>query len=405
MSNTQIPVFLGFLALALSCPAQSPKPPAEAGFMSHWGKIEQRYPYEAFGVTTIPSYGANQMPRSGRHWNLFVRTPGFKDRNEVWAAVKPYAVQAGWTVVSENPNGGLLVVLHYNRDGVEAWANAGTDNPGTGFYAEIIEVTPLPVSLILTEPAATPEKLPEGGKGDFQFLAPIPGSESRGGQDDNSPLRLTPKGANQDEIVANGSIVRNYTLKDGSQVLFASVYHDALLKAGWSIEKETPNGEVIVAHYGKKGRNLWAYLIDHGTEYSIRIGKEAVTEQMATTLSATCHVALVGVLFDFNKSTLQPASDGILTQVSTLMKANPSLNVEIQGHTDNVGADAYNQTLSEARARSVVTWLTQHQVSAARLTARGYGKTEPVADNNSDEGRMRNRRVEIADLKCNPSAK
>jgi outer membrane protein OmpA-like peptidoglycan-associated protein len=373
--------------------------------MSHWGKIEQRYPYEAFGVTTIPSYGANQMPRSGRHWNLFVRTPGFKDRNEVWAAVKPYAVQAGWTVVSENPNGGLLVVLHYNRDGVEAWANAGTDNPGTGFYAEIIEVTPLPVSLILTEPAATPEKLPEGGKGDFQFLAPIPGSESRGGQDDNSPLRLTPKGANQDEIVANGSIVRNYTLKDGSQVLFASVYHDALLKAGWSIEKETPNGEVIVAHYGKKGRNLWAYLIDHGTEYSIRIGKEAVTEQMATTLSATCHVALVGVLFDFNKSTLQPASDGILTQVSTLMKANPSLNVEIQGHTDNVGADAYNQTLSEARARSVVTWLTQHQVSAARLTARGYGKTEPVADNNSDEGRMRNRRVEIADLKCNPSAK
>jgi OmpA-OmpF porin, OOP family len=405
MSKPHIPVFLGFLVLALSCPAQSPKPPAEADFMSHWGKIEQRYPYEAFGVATIPSYGANQVQRSGHHWNLFVRTPGFKDRNEVWAAVKPYAVQAGWTVVSENPNGGLLVVLHYNRDGIDAWANAGTDNPGTGFYAEIIEVAPPPVSVILTEPAATPEKWPEAGTGDFPFLAPIPGSALRGGQDDNSPLRLIPKGANQDEIVANGSVVRSYTWKGGSQVLFAAVYHDALVKAGWSIEKETPNGEVIVAHYGKKGRNLWAYLIDHGTEYEIRIGKEAATEQMKSALSASCHVALVGVLFDFNKSTLQPASDGILTQVSTLMKANPSLNVEIQGHTDNVGADAYNQTLSEARARSVMTWLTQHGVAAARLTARGYGKTQPVADNNSDEGRMRNRRVEIADPKCKPSTK
>jgi outer membrane protein OmpA-like peptidoglycan-associated protein len=319
---------------------------------------------------------------------LFVRTPGFKDRNEVWAAVKPYAVQAGWTVVSENPNGGLLVVLHYNRDGIDAWANAGTDNPGTGFYAEIIEVAP-----------------PEAGKGDFPFLVPIPGSVLRGGQDDNSPLRLIPKGANQDEIVANGSVVRSYTWKGGSQVLFAAVYHDALVKAGWSVEKETPNGEVIVAHYGKKGRNLWAYLIDHGTEYDLRIGKEAATEQMKSALSASCHVALVGVLFDFNKSTLQPASDGILTQVSTLMRANPSLSVEIQGHTDNVGADAYNQTLSEARARSVMSWLTQHGVAAARLTARGYGKTQPVADNNSDEGRMRNRRVEIADPKCKPSTK
>ena len=404
MSNAQIPVFLGVLALAIPCLAQSPKPPTEAGFMSHWGKIEQMYGYEAWGVVTIPSYGANQVKRYGRHWNLFVRTPGFKDRESIWTAVKPYAVQAGWTVVSEDLKGGLLVVLHYHRDGVEAWANAGTDNPGTNFFAEIIEVTPPPVSLSLTEPAATPEKLPEAGKGDFPFLAPIPGSQAHGGQEDNAPFRLTPKGANQDEIVANGSVVRSYSLKDGSQALFAVVYHDALIKAGWAIEKETPNGEVIIAHYVKKGRNLWAYLIDHGSDYDIRVGKEAATDQMKSTLASDCHVALVGVLFDFNKSTLQPASDGVLTQVSTLMTANPSLNVEIQGHTDNVGTDAYNQTLSEARARAVMTWLTQHGVAAARMTAKGYGKTQPVADNNRDEGRMKNRRVEIADPKCKPAA-
>jgi OOP family OmpA-OmpF porin len=405
MPNTQIRVFLGVLALAIPCLAQSPNPPTEADFMSHWGKIEQMYSYEVWGVTTIPSYGADQVKRYGRHWNLFVRTPGFNDRESIWAAVKPYAVQAGWTVVSENLKGGLLVALHYIRGGVEAWANAGTDNPGTSFFAEIIEVTPPPVSITLTEPATAPEKLPEAGKGDFPFLAPIPGSQAHGGQEDNASFRLTPKGANQDEIVANGSVVRSYSLKDGSQALFAAVYHDALVKAGWTIENETPNGEVIIAHYGKKGRNLWAYLIDHGSDYDIRVGKEAATDQMKSTLDSDCHVALVGVLFDFNKSTLQPASDGVLTQVSTLMTANPSLKVEIQGHTDNVGADAYNQTLSEARARAVTTWLAQHGVAAARMTAKGYGKTQPVADNNRDEGRMKNRRVEIADPKCKPAAK
>jgi OmpA-OmpF porin, OOP family len=183
-------------------------------------------------------------------------------------------------------------------------------------------------------------------------------------------------------------------------VLFAAVYHDALLKAGWELVKETPNGEVIVAHYSKKGRNLWAYLVDHGDEYSILVAKEAAPDQMKTSLATACHVVLYGVLFDFNKSTLQAASNGALQQVAKLLTANASLNVEVQGHTDNVGTDAYNQTLSEARAKSVMTWLTQHGVAATRMTAKGYGKTMPIADNNTDEGRQKNRRVEIADPRC-----
>jgi OmpA-OmpF porin, OOP family len=69
------------------------------------------------------------------------------------------------------------------------------------------------------------------------------------------------------------------------------------------------------------------------------------------------------------------------------------------------GTDAYNQTLSEARAKSVMTWLTQHGVAAARMTSKGYGKTMPVADNATDEGRIKNRRVEIADPRCKPQPK
>ncbi len=372
--------------------------------MTHWGKIHHDPP-EIWNVVTIPRYGANQVQRYGHRWWLTVDVPGFSgNRPGLWASVKPYALKAGWTVVSENPNGGMLIVLHYNQNGVDAWANAGTDNPANRLEMEIIEVVPPPISLTLKEPASIPEKV-NPRKDDFPYLSPLPGSVAKGGSESETPFRLTPKGANQEEIVANGSMDRGYSLPGLSQVLFARVYHDALLKAGWSIEAETANSEVIVSHYSKNGRNIWAYLLDHGAEYLFRVGKEAAPNQMKTSLTTQCHVALYGVLFDFNKATLQSASDGPLGQVAALMAADPSLKIEVQGHTDNVGGDDYNQKLSDARSNSVMTWLTQHGVAAARVTAKGYGKTRPIADNNTDEGRMKNRRVEIADPRCTPQGK
>lgn len=400
-----------FIVPALApCFGQSPKPPAELNFLSTWGEVHTTYPYQAWGEAAFPRYGANQVNRQGHFWTVWVTVPipGTPTPAAAWEVVKPVALKAGWTLVSVNPNGGFLVLLHYNQNGVDAWLNAYVDvisGNGARFKFELVEVAPPPISLTLKEPAATPEKLPAPGKGDFPFLAPLPGSVPHGGEESPVPLRLTPKGANQSEIVADGSLTLGYQLKDLSQLLFARVYHDALTKAGWEIVAETPNHESIVAHYSKNGRNIWAYLNDHGELYSIQVGKEGSTDQMKTSLASACHVALYGVLFDFNKSTLQPASDGLLQQVASLMTANSSLSLEVQGHTDNVGGDAYNQTLSEARARSVMVWLTQHGVAAARMTAKGYGKTVPVADNKTDEGRMKNRRVEIADPRCKPQTK
>jgi outer membrane protein OmpA-like peptidoglycan-associated protein len=390
----------------VSCFGQSPKPPAELNFLTTWGEVHPRYPYESWGQSTF-THGANQVNKRGRHWTLWVSIPGPKERLAAWVVVKPVALKAGWTVVSENPNGGFLAMLRYNQNGIDAWLNAVLDDSVSPIrlVLDFIEVAPPPISLTLKEPAATPEKLPAPGKGDFPFLAPLPNSVAHGGEESTAPFGLTPKGATQPEIVANGSVELRYTLKDLSNVLFKTVYHDALTKAGWEIVVETANDEVIIAHYGKNGRNIWAYLDDHAEQYSIQVGKEASTDQMKASLASACHVALYGVLFDFNKSTLQAASNGPLQQVASLMAANPSTNLEIQGHTDDVGGDAYNQTLSEARARSVMAWLTQHGVAAARMTAKGYGKTMPVADNKTDEGRMKNRRVEIADPRCKPKAK
>ena len=80
------------------------------------------------------------------------------------------------------------------------------------------------------------------------------------------------------------------------------------------------------------------------------------------------------------------------------MGCTPSLSVEVQGHTDAVGGDASNQKLSEARAAAVREWLTAHGIAATRITAHGYGKTHPVASNENDEGRARNRRVDVVIL-------
>ena len=137
------------------------------------------------------------------------------------------------------------------------------------------------------------------------------------------------------------------------------------------------------------------------TPIDIRVADAgAANKDMGSDLKTNCHVAIYGVLFDFNKSTLQPASDPVLQQILDLLKKNPTQKIEVQGHTDNVGGDAYNQTLSEARAKAIVTWLTQHGIAASRLTAKGFGKTRPIADNATDAGRAKNRRVEIADPNC-----
>jgi outer membrane protein OmpA-like peptidoglycan-associated protein len=182
-------------------------------------------------------------------------------------------------------------------------------------------------------------------------------------------------------------------------VLLTTAYRDALTKGGWTIVQE--GRSVIRAHYAQRGRNIWAMVSPDPGGYILNVADAGLVD-LGANLAKACHVALYGVLFDFNKSTLQPSSDAALEPAANLMVADKALKLEVQGHTDNVGNDAYNQTLSEARAKAVVTWLTRHGVAADRLTAKGYGKTKPVADNGSDEGRAKNRRVEIADPRCTP---
>jgi outer membrane protein OmpA-like peptidoglycan-associated protein len=106
-------------------------------------------------------------------------------------------------------------------------------------------------------------------------------------------------------------------------------------------------------------------------------------------------VNMSDVLFDFGSYTLKPGAREKLAKISGILLAHPGLTLQIEGHTDSVGSDEFNQQLSEQRAGSVRDFLAQQGVSASAMTARGFGKTQPVATNDTPEGRQRNRRVEI----------
>lgn len=106
-------------------------------------------------------------------------------------------------------------------------------------------------------------------------------------------------------------------------------------------------------------------------------------------------IATYAVLFDFDKYNLRPEADEILAPLLATLQADPSLNVDIEGHTDWVGSDAYNFRLSQRRAQAVVNWLVAHGISRDRMRAVGKGEREPIATNETSAGRQLNRRTEV----------
>lgn len=119
------------------------------------------------------------------------------------------------------------------------------------------------------------------------------------------------------------------------------------------------------------------------------------TPKGATVNSVGCWSLEGVVLFDFDRYDLKAEAYPLLNEVVSILKRNPGIEVEIQGHTDNIGTAAYNQQLSENRAKAVMDYLVDHGIASYRLMAKGCGFTQPVASNDTKEGRAKNRRVEL----------
>lgn len=116
-----------------------------------------------------------------------------------------------------------------------------------------------------------------------------------------------------------------------------------------------------------------------------------VTKEVKETMTT----AMQNVQFETGKSALKNTSFSVLDQLASIMQQHPEYRLKIEGHTDNVGAEASNQRLSQARATTCLNYLVSKGISASRITATGFGSTRPVADNATKEGRDRNRRVEF----------
>jgi len=102
------------------------------------------------------------------------------------------------------------------------------------------------------------------------------------------------------------------------------------------------------------------------------------------------------VLFDFDKADIRPDAAGALAQLATVLRGYPNGKARLEGHSDAKGDDAYNRRLSERRAAAVKSWLVEREgIDGGRLSTRGWGESRPVASNDTDAGRQKNRRVEV----------
>jgi outer membrane protein OmpA-like peptidoglycan-associated protein len=156
----------------------------------------------------------------------------------------------------------------------------------------------------------------------------------------------------------------------------------------------------------KDEKEIWAKLqYNFGANYLYLtiIEKKAMAQQvvadakfMSEGINSTGHVAIYGIYFDFNKADIKPESGPALKEITNLLQQDPNLKLYVVGHTDNAGGLDYNMKLSLQRAEAVVKELvSRYGISSERLKPGGVGPMSPVASNDAEEGRAKNRRVEL----------
>ncbi|HEX4944249.1 MAG TPA: OmpA family protein [Usitatibacteraceae bacterium] len=180
-------------------------------------------------------------------------------------------------------------------------------------------------------------------------------------------------------------------------------YENAITKIGGTIvasdQKNWVNGKVVV-----DGREIWLQAERGNGKIWLRIVEKAPMKQhivadaaaFANDLKATGHVAVYGIFFDTGKSVVKPESKAAIDEVAKLLKSDAALRLWVVGHTDSVGKVEDNMRLAQARAEAVAAELTgAYGIPAARLKGYGVGPLSPVAGNDSEEGRAKNRRVDL----------
>lgn len=155
----------------------------------------------------------------------------------------------------------------------------------------------------------------------------------------------------------------------------------------------TAVGAIIGAAVGGTAGALIGHYMDKQAEEIQRDIQGAKVERVGEGIKITFES---GILFASGKSVLQPVAKANIDKLAVILNKYEDTNILIEGHTDSDGSEEFNQTLSESRATSVATYVKSQNVKGSRITTAGYGEAQPVATNDTPEGKQANRRVEIA---------
>ncbi|WP_236135992.1 OmpA family protein [Mongoliitalea daihaiensis] len=226
---------------------------------------------------------------------------------------------------------------------------------------------------------------------------------------DKIKMEFTDKDGTWIQYEKAGYFLKTYYSFDGdwekrpSNAMIFQNYIQAVASKGGTVINESKSVVLLTL---KSGGDTWWIQVqsDQSGTFSVSTVKEESmnqyivlsAEDIAKEMKANGKATFYGIFFDSDKSAIKPESKETLEQMANYLKSNPQVNVFIVGHTDNTGAFEHNQQLSEKRAEAVVNYLIEnYQIAANRLKGYGVSSLSPVSANTSEEGKSKNRRVEM----------
>jgi outer membrane protein OmpA-like peptidoglycan-associated protein len=257
----------------------------------------------------------------------------------------------------------------------------------------------------------------KAGTKDYPGISRMPGYYIYDASDkkfDSFSFPVTQNGKETAQQVEGHLYKIQYIIKEGaaptSTLQVIRNYQNAVRSAGGQVMNDVSgdsgNWRNTTLRLTKGDKELWILVEARDDHHDVTIvEKQAMAQEVVVTaealgsdLNAGGRVAVYGIYFDTGKSDLKPDSDAALAEIAKLLKQKPALKVFIVGHTDMVGDPAMNVKLSQARAQSVVSALTtKYGIAAARMVPFGNGPYSPVASNKTEDGRAKNRRVELVE--------
>ncbi|MCF6170357.1 MAG: OmpA family protein [Bacteroidales bacterium] len=201
-------------------------------------------------------------------------------------------------------------------------------------------------------------------------------------------------------IIVRGRVLDAVTLEPLGSVP-VEIYDNLLGRMVASFESNSQTGEYMVSLASGKNYGFSARAKDYLFHSENLIIPPATTVQeyhldmLLHKVKVGSKIILKNIFFDFDKATLRPESTAELNRLTKMLNDIPTLTIEISGHTDSYGSGEYNEKLSADRAKAVVDYLIEQGIDSKRLTSAGYGETQPIATNETDEGRQLNRRTEF----------